>query len=171
MVVGVDGAPEALGAPEASTGAATPDCGLRLIDCTPVTVSPSCAAAAFAWLRASVIAAFSAAISPADGLANKKPGPSIVVAPAWVAASMTRPTIAAVEVIDNDSLAAQRLIRCLCPFGPTRIRQQVVLIDSVWIPDAAPPTPRTAWTIAATRRFAAESAGGEVAAKRVTDSE
>ena len=84
---------------------------------------------------------------------------------------MTRPTIAAIEVIDNDSLAVQRLIRCLCPFGPTRILAQLVLIDSVWIPDAGTPTPRTAWTIAPTRRFAADSAGADVAAKRVTDSE
>src|ERR1700748_791320 len=134
-------------------------------------MSPSCAAAALAWFRASVMAALSAAISPADGVANEKSGPSIVVAPACVGASITRPTIAAVEVIDSDSLARQRRTRCLCPFGPTRIVPQVVLIDSVWIPDAGTPKPRTAWTIALTRRLAADNAGADVAAKRVTDSD
>jgi hypothetical protein len=74
-------------------------------------------------------------------------------------------------VIDNDSLALQRLIECLCPFGPTRILAQVVLIDSVWIPDAGTPSPRTAWTIASTRAFADDSAGADVEAKRVTDNE
>jgi hypothetical protein len=100
-----------------------------------------------AWLWASVIAAFSAAISPADGLANEKSGPLIVLAPARVAASITCPTIAAVEVIDNDSPAVQRLMKCRWPRGPTRIRPQFALIDSVWIPDAGRPAPRTAPTI------------------------
>lgn len=37
-VVGVDGAAEAFVGPGAATGSTTPDCGSRLIDCTPVTV-------------------------------------------------------------------------------------------------------------------------------------
>ncbi len=109
--------------------------------------------------------------SPADGFANEKSGPLMLFTPAWVVASITRLTIVAAVVIDRDSLAAQRLIRCLGPFGPTRIPLQLVLIDSVRIPDAGTPRPRTASTMAFRRRFAADSAAADVGAERVSDSD
>src|ERR1700722_14661676 len=108
------------------------------------------------------MAACSAATSPADGFENEKSGPLMLLAPAWMAASMTVPTIAAGDVIDIDSLAVPRRISRLWGLGPTRILPQLVSTDSVWIPDAGTPAPRTAPTIAATRRFVADSAGGAV---------
>jgi hypothetical protein len=77
----------------------------------------------------------------------------------------------ALEVIDRDSLAVQRRISCLCFFAPTRTLPQDVLMDWVWIPDGGTPRSRIAPTIAPTLRFAADNAGGDVEAERVTDSD
>ena len=60
----------------------------------------------------------------------------MLLAPSRVAASTTLPASAAVDVIDSDSLAVQRLISRLWCLGPTRILPQLVLTDSVWIPEA-----------------------------------
>jgi hypothetical protein len=47
----------------------------------------------------------------------------------------------------------------------------LVSIDPVWIADAGTPTPRTARTIASTVRFAADKAGADLEAERVTDTD